>query len=96
MPRRMYYSLKKSCTGPASNLLTVTPEKYCEDPYLKPFACKADFCGKFSMDQLCQYNCMRAGFNGRPVHFTYSRLSDDNWCSSETCGELGCNDQRVL
>ncbi|MCH9717912.1 MAG: hypothetical protein K0U52_12660 [Gammaproteobacteria bacterium] len=114
-----YYSLANLTTGPASNLFQVTPEKRCEDPYLKNFPCATQRpphlapsqpsnrapaplgvddvdCHRFTKEQLATYNCMRPGFNGRPVHFTYSRLSDDNWCSSETCGSLNVTDLKVL
>jgi hypothetical protein len=52
-------------------------------------------CSKYSLADLAKFNCMRPGFNGRPVHFEYSRVSDDNWCN-ECCSELDHVSTRVL
>ena len=56
----------------------------------KPVNCK-----NYSLSQLELYNCMKRGYNGRPVHFTYSNLSDCNW-KNERCKNLTGSTPMVL
>jgi len=84
-------------------MLEITPEKLCAIPFLTDYDCSGHpwssaNCGQFSMEQLATYNCMRPGFNGRPVHFSYAPESGPDWknarCIEGSCGP--CKQPMVL
>ena len=68
-------------------LLQFTPQKMCADPFFwKNDPLKRQYCSQFSPEDLSRYRCPR-GFNGAPISFEYTAMSDSNWenkmCSSK-------------
>lgn len=52
------------------------PYMFSTDPYMKAM------CGRMDQDCLSCKECTRAGYNGRPVRFEYSSLSNGCWDNS--------------
>ncbi len=89
--------------GENQPLLHITKEKLCAMPYLTDYKCAEGAwgeanCDQFSMADLEQYNCLRWGFNGRPVHVEYAVESGPDWgnarCTAGSCGP--CMQPKVL
>ena len=64
--------MSKRCAG--------GPYMYTTDPYTKAM------CQSMDQDSLACKQCTRAGFNGKPVHFEYTALSNGCWGNSR-CNE---------
>lgn len=79
----------------------VTPQKKCcSGLYMLQNDPKAlEYCKNLPAEELAQYCCDgHAGFNGAPVHFQYTSMSDDKW-QNKTCncpGKGMLNDPCVL
>ena len=64
----------------------VTPEKLCDGgPYMWSEK-NAKMCSELSNDKYYKYNCQGGLYNGRPVNFEYTPLSDDEWENSRCTG----------
>lgn len=64
----------------------LTPEKHCEGgPYMLSSASpeKKKFCAQFSNEEKNYFSCPR-GFDGRPVHWERTSMSNDEW-RNEMC-----------
>lgn len=70
----------------------VTPSKTCQggkymvssaDPEQKAY-CNKLFSTPEGLAEYSKYNCTTPGFNGAPLHFEYTSLSDDKW-ENQSC-----------
>jgi len=73
-------SEQKKCQG--------GPYMYSSDPEL------TEKCSKYSNEELAQYNCP-SGYNGRPVHFDYTPMSDSLW-ENKMCDSVNYDTPCVL
>jgi len=90
----VYYTTKvyeSACNKSSDSFhFEVTKAKQCQGgPYMHQSGETHEMCKEFmstqeGQDQYCMYNCGLHGFNGRPVHFEYTPLSDSNW-NNTTC-----------
>jgi len=63
-----------------SSLFEVTPSKKCEGgPYTYSSNDEIQkICSDISQDEINKVSC-QPGYNGRPIHFEFTPLSDDKW-----------------
>lgn len=63
-----------------SPLFEVTPSKKCEGgPYTYSSNDEIQkICSDISQDEINKVSC-QPGYNGRPIHFEFTPLSDDKW-----------------
>jgi hypothetical protein len=72
----------------------VTPAKLCEGgPYMHQSGPNKEMCEKLMSTptgrvEYDEYNCVNPAFNGRPVHFEYTPLSNGNWQNERCSGSL--------
>jgi len=69
------------------NGFETTPQKICSaGKYMLSSAPDSvkDECSKYSDDELAEYDCTTCGFNGQPVYFERTPMSNDEW-KNEMC-----------
>ncbi len=81
---------KCKCKSVESFSYETTPQKLCEDPYTYTSNDeKRKFCSQFTPEEIRKYHCSK-GFNGRPVRFEYTSMSDSNW-NNTMCSNFNPN-----